>query len=229
MKKLLLTTALVLLAVPAFAKEYTIKEISDPAGKKPYSFSPANLTIQPGDTVTFVNAQEDMHDVMFVNVPKGVDEMIMSPMHEKEGDTFSHTFTVPGTYQYHCHPHEQLGMKGTLIVGTPSKKGETVAMDHHKMGKIHDEAMAKGAHASHAASVTNLVEATGKVNSVDAVARTINLTHDPIKALGWPKMKMQFTVASGVSLDGIKAGDAVSFTLKPEKEDDYEVVGIKKQ
>ena len=64
MKKLLLTTALTMLAMPALAKEYTVKEVSDPAGDKPYYFSPDQLTIQPGDTVTFVNAQEDMHDVM---------------------------------------------------------------------------------------------------------------------------------------------------------------------
>ncbi len=135
MKKLMLTAALVMLASPAFAKEYTIKEVSDPAGNKPYYFSPDKLTIQPGDTVTFVNVQEDMHDVMFVEVPKGVDEMIMSPMHEKEGDKFSYTFTVPGTYNFHCHPHEALGMKGTLVVGQASKPGETVKMDHHKMGE----------------------------------------------------------------------------------------------
>jgi plastocyanin len=43
--------------------------------------------------------------------PKGVDEMIMSPMQEKKGDKFSYTFTVPGTYKFHCHAHEQLGME----------------------------------------------------------------------------------------------------------------------
>ena len=61
MKKLMLTAALVMLASPAFAKEYTIKEVSDPAGDKPYYFSPDTLTIQPGDTVTFVNAQDERH------------------------------------------------------------------------------------------------------------------------------------------------------------------------
>lgn len=224
MKKLLLTTALMMLASPAFAKDYTIKEVSDPAGDKPYYFSPDTLTIQPGDTVTFVNAQEDMHDVMFINVPKGVDEMIMSPMHEKEGDKFSYTFTVPGTYQFHCHSHEALGMKGTLIVGQASKPGETVAMDHHKMTE-----KAEGTSDDHhAAAATDLPQATGKVNSVDAANHTINVTHDPIKALGWPKMKMEFPVDKSVDLSGFKAGDAVSFTLKPGTADDYSVVTLKK-
>jgi len=231
MKTLLFTTALVMLALPAFAKDYTIKEVSDPAGPKPYYFDPADLTIQPGDTVTFLNAQEDMHDVMFINVPKGVDDMIMSPMHEKEGDRFSYTFTVPGTYQFHCHPHEKLGMKGTLIVGAPSKAGETVAMDHHKMGELHDKAM-RNEHTDHhtdQAADSGLPQGTGKINSIDAAGHTINVSHDPIKALGWPKMKMQFPVDAGVDLSGFKAGDAVTFTLKPGADEDYTVVTLKKQ
>ncbi len=221
MKKLLLTTALIMLTSPAMAKEYTVKEISDPAGNKPYYFSPDNLTIQPGDTVTFLNAQEDMHDVMFISVPKEVDEMIMSPMHKKEGDKWSYTFSVPGTYQFHCHPHEALGMKGTLIVGQASKPGDTRAMDHHKLAKKAGKIDSQSASA-------DLPQGAGKINSVDAEKRTVNVTHDPIKALGWPKMKMEFSVDKGIDLSGFKAGDAISFTLKPAGDDDYTVVTLKK-
>ncbi len=223
MKKLILMAALLSLTSPAFAKEYIIKEVSDPAGKKPYYFSPDQLTIQPGDTVTFLNVQEDMHDVMFISVPKTVDEMIMSPKHEKEGEKWSYKFTVPGTYQFHCHAHEALGMKGTLIVGKASKPGETRMMDHHKMTKKYEGNSSGGG----AVGASNLVQATGKINSVDAEKRTINVTHDPIKALGWPKMKMEFSVDKDVDLSGIKAGDAVSFTLKPGANEDYSIVTLK--
>jgi plastocyanin len=44
---------------PALTDEYTIKEISDPAGDKTYYFLPEELTLQPGNTVTFVDAQEE--------------------------------------------------------------------------------------------------------------------------------------------------------------------------
>ena len=223
-KLILAAAALTMMASPEFAKDYTIKQISDPAGNKPYYFSPDNLTIQPGDTVNFIDAQDDMHDVMFVEVPKGVNEMIMSPMSEKEGDKFSYTFTVPGTYKFHCHPHEALGMTGTLIVGQASKPGETVKMDHHKMGKKTDDKKAEAA-APAAAGIAG----TGTVNSVDAAANSISLTHDPIKALGWPKMKMTFTVEKGVDLSGVKAGDSVNFTLKDVGGDDYNVSSIKKK
>ncbi len=219
MKNLMIATALTLIAVPAFAADYTITEAN-------YKFSPKNLTIQPGDTVTFLNGEDKNHDVMFVSVPKGVDEMIMSPMMKKKGEKFSYTFTVPGTYEFHCHPHEEQGMRGSLIVGAPSKPGETVKMDHHKMGISAEKGSVDAKAATPAAA--NLPQGTGTVNSLDVAGRTINITHDPIKVLGWPKMKMQFTADAAVKLDGFKAGDAVGFTLTP-KGDDYLITEIHKQ
>lgn len=220
MKKLLLTTALMLAATPAFAKEYTIKEVTDYDAKKQHFFSPDKLTIQPGDTVNFVNAQDEIHDVMFVNVPKQVDEMIMSPTQEKKGDKFSYTFTVPGTYKFHCHAHEKLGMEGTLIVGAASKAGETKAMDHHKM--------TKKAEGGDAPAAGGLHQGVGTINSVDAGKHMVNITHDPIKSLNWPKMKMMFTVDSSVDLSGFQQGDAVSFSLKPQGKDDLIITDMKK-
>jgi plastocyanin len=35
------------------------------------------------------------------------------------GATFERTFDVPGVYDYHCTPHEGLGMVGRLVVGSP--------------------------------------------------------------------------------------------------------------
>lgn len=220
MKKILLTTALMLASAPAFAAEFTIKEVTDYDAKKQNFFSPDKLTIQPGDTVTFENVQDEPHEVMFISVPKAVDEMIMSPMHEKKGDKFTYTFTTPGTYKFHCHPHEALGMDGVLIVGQASKAGETKNMDHHKLTKKLES--------GEAAPASGGVAATGKVVSADAAKRTIKIKHDPIKSLGWPVMTMSFTADSGVDLSSIKEGDAVSFTLKPVGKDDYTISTIKK-
>ncbi len=213
MKKLLLTTALIIsITTPAFAKEYTIKEVTSEDGK--YYFSPNKLTIQPGDTVNFEDAQDDSHDVMFNVVPKAVDEMIMSPTMEKKGEKFSYTFTVPGSYKFHCHPHEALGMKGTLIVGQASKPGETKKVSHHDM-------------AAKSPAAGGDTQATGKVVSVDRGKHTIKITHDPIKALNWPKMTMQFTTDSSVDLSNFRTGDNIQFTLKPVGKDDYTVTKIK--
>lgn len=235
MKKLLLTTVLTLAATPAFAKDFTIKEVTDYEAKKQNFFSPDKLTIQPGDTVTFENPQDEMHEVMFINVPKAVDEMIMSPMQSKKVDKFSYTFNVPGTYKFHCHPHEALGMEGTLIVGAPSKPGGTKAMDHHKLTANMEKGVEPHHHngseaADHhdTAAPTSDVQGTGKVVSVDADKHTIKLKHDAIKALGWPVMTMLFTADNSVDLSGYQAGDAVSFILKPVGKDDYSIVNMKK-
>ena len=47
-------------------------------------------------------------------LPAGV-EPFDSGAVEEEG-TFSHTFTVKGTYKYVCVYHEAMGMVGTVIV-----------------------------------------------------------------------------------------------------------------
>ena len=61
-------------------------------------------------------------------------------------------------------------------------------------------------------------QASGTVNSVDAGARKINISHGPIQDLGWPPMTMDFPVAPSVNLKSIKPGSRVNFTL--EKGDD---------
>jgi len=61
-------------------------------------------------------------------------------------------------------------------------------------------------------------QASGTVNSIDAGARKINISHGPIQGLGWPPMTMDFPVAPSVNLKSIKPGSRVNFTL--EKGDD---------
>lgn len=123
MKKILLSCALALLmASTAHAEEYTVKMVSDWDNGK-YYFEPRDITIKSGDTITWLNVTEDMHNAVSDNVPKGA-EGFESPMLEEEGQKWSHTFTNSGTYSYHCHPHAAMGMRGTVIVDHPSKPEE---------------------------------------------------------------------------------------------------------
>lgn len=130
--KLLILLMLTLIVSPASAKEYIVKMVSDPGAVRAHYFDPSKLNIQVGDTVTFVNVQNKGHDVMFDMVPKKA-ELAMSPMMKKKGQKWSYTFKVPGSYRFHCHPHEKHGMKGSIIVGKPSKKSEVKFMDHGDM------------------------------------------------------------------------------------------------
>lgn len=89
-------------------------------------FSPQQVRIKAGGTVTWENPSTVVHtatadpdkvaDADHVSLPDGAqpwDSGFVQP-----GDSFSHTFTEPGTYEYVCIPHEGVGMAGTIIVET---------------------------------------------------------------------------------------------------------------
>lgn len=54
----------------------------------------------------------------------------------------------------------------------------------------------------------------GVVNSVNADAARVNITHDPVESLKWPKMKMNFKAHDAGLLKDIKAGMTVDFEIQ---------------
>ena len=54
----------------------------------------------------------------------------------------------------------------------------------------------------------------GVVNSVNADAARVNITHDPVESLKWPKMKMNFKAHDPALLKDIKAGMTVDFEIQ---------------
>jgi Cu(I)/Ag(I) efflux system membrane fusion protein len=70
------------------------------------------------------------------------------------------------------------------------------------------------------------IQGQGVVHSVDAEGRQVNLTHDPIPALGWPAMTMDFKVAEGVALSGLRPGAKVRFNLKRLDDVTYLITGL---
>ncbi|MSP49016.1 MAG: copper-binding protein [Alphaproteobacteria bacterium] len=71
------------------------------------------------------------------------------------------------------------------------------------------------------------VSATGTVRKVDAEKRIVNLSHGPIPAVRWPAMTMDFAVAPGVDLTGVRPGQTVDFTLAPGPGKDYVIMQVK--
>lgn len=72
-----------------------------------FTFTPAELTVPVGATVTWTNRHGARHDVV------AADGTFESPLFG-EGETFSFTFTAAGEYPYVCTIHP--GMEGTIIV-----------------------------------------------------------------------------------------------------------------
>jgi Cu/Ag efflux protein CusF len=58
--------------------------------------------------------------------------------------------------------------------------------------------------------------AVGTLNSVNATAGTVNISHNPVPAAGWPAMTMDFKVAEPGAVANLKPGDRVDihFTIE---------------
>jgi len=79
-------------------------------------------------------------------------------------------------------------------------------------------------------AVTETHQGKGKVNSVDAKAGKINLSHEPIVSLDWPEMTMDFMVQDKASLTNLKPGQKVTFKLiegRPGKYVISEITAVK--
>lgn len=74
-----------------------------------FVFSPTNLTVKKGESITVTNVGSASHT--FTITDKGID-VVNSP-----GQSQNVSITLaPGTYEFICRFHVSLGMKGTLTV-----------------------------------------------------------------------------------------------------------------
>jgi plastocyanin len=73
-----------------------------------FAFGPPTITVHAGTAVTWTNGDEDPHTVV-ADTAGGFKSQALDT-----GDTFTQTFSTPGTYAYHCglHPY----MKGKVVV-----------------------------------------------------------------------------------------------------------------
>jgi plastocyanin len=73
-----------------------------------FSFAPQTLTVKAGTTVTWTNRDDIPHGIGSAN------NAFKRSAALDTDDSFSFTFTTPGTYQYFCyiHPH----MVGSVVV-----------------------------------------------------------------------------------------------------------------
>ncbi len=76
---------------------------------KGYTFVPKSTEVRLGDTVTFVNDDDDTHTVTATDGAFDSGDLA-------EKARFSYTFSKPGTYNYHCKIHSQ--MTGSITART---------------------------------------------------------------------------------------------------------------
>ena len=101
----LIHSAIVALAVSTAGPHLNV-DISD------YAYHKAAITVAAGTTITFTNHDDDPHTVT-------ADDKSFDSKGLGNGDTWTHKFTKPGKYTYHCSAHPF--MKGTIIVTEATK------------------------------------------------------------------------------------------------------------
>ncbi len=77
------------------------------------AYSPARIQVVLGTTVTWTNQDNVSHSVVISPVVIDTDDVWQSRV-LSTGDSFSYTFTMRGTFQYHCSEHPE--MTGTVVV-----------------------------------------------------------------------------------------------------------------
>jgi plastocyanin len=96
------------------------------------AFQPVEYEVSAGETVVWGNVGSRGHSVTAYadEIPGRADYFASGGFDSEDaavdgwpnegnvqaGETYSHTFEVPGEYGYYCIPHEAAGMKGTIVV-----------------------------------------------------------------------------------------------------------------
>jgi plastocyanin len=108
-------------------------------------FRPTTLEVEVGTTVTWLNTNKQGHTVTADEdgLPDGAAFFASGGYDSEErareawanstggtlfeGQTFEHTFEVPGEYPYICIPHERGGMAGSVVVTERTDDGDATA------------------------------------------------------------------------------------------------------
>ena len=117
----------------------------------------------------------------------------------------------------HAHSASVLNGKSSMHGMTEKSMPGSKEPAHKPMQQGHGEmAMAKlpAAVARPDSAPASAVSGTGTVQGVDKANSRVKLAHDPIAALGWPKMTMFFRLKDGALADRIKEGDRIEFALE---------------
>ena len=90
-----------------------------------FYFEPADVAIQPGDTVMWVNEGNTPHTV--TSDDGWFDSEVLNP-----GESFTLTFPEAGTFSYHCEIHPS--MTGSVTVGSSAGGGGGTPMEQPAAG-----------------------------------------------------------------------------------------------
>src|SRR5215203_7160152 len=131
MRRLLQMATLSLVALLVFAPSAWAQGQEVTVRMEDNFFKPANITVEPGTTVTWVQSGNNPHTTT------SYDGLWDSGMIEGgSGGTFSFTFEEPGTYDYFCIPHESMGMIGSVTVSDATATASPTARSEEHTSEL---------------------------------------------------------------------------------------------
>ncbi len=96
MRYFMMPAALLLCVAPAFAANQTVVQ----NGRR---FHPGEITINKGDSITFTNNDEFIHQIYVESPSFGFDTRERAP-----GENDTESFTTSGTFAVQCHIHPKM-------------------------------------------------------------------------------------------------------------------------
>ncbi|NNE30355.1 MAG: hypothetical protein HKN16_12010, partial [Saprospiraceae bacterium] len=166
------------------------------------TFQPADLTIEQGETVLWVNETGVGHNVngsqtTYPANPEGFTSGAVANNWE-----FTHTFNIAGQYNYQCNPHVGSGMTGTITVNEPMGPVYT-AYDIATISTVDASGLPD--------SINVTAEITGIVHGIDFVGSASSASFYVIDATGginvFADSSVPYTVTEG---DQVKVQGTVS-------------------
>ena len=104
-------TMLAAVVLPGWAQNAS-QASADSVSIANFTFGPRTLTVKAGTTVTWTNKDDTPHGIA------SADNTFKKLQALDTDDSYSFTFTTPGTYAYFCYVHPF--MKGTIVVEAAS-------------------------------------------------------------------------------------------------------------
>ena len=73
---------------------------------------------------------------------------------------------------------------------------------------------------------TSDISGMALIKEIDAPSHTLKLRHEPIEALGWPAMTMNFSVREDIELANFETGQSIHFTMRKQDDGGYVIEQI---
>ena len=129
------------------------------------------------------------------------------------------TFSISGAFVHgdegHAKKSHQHGDGHASSLGEPGDPKKVIVEPQaplRQLAQAHSEA----------------IGVTGIVQGIDKVNGKVKFTHDPIAALGWPRMTMFFRLKDGALADQMREGDKVEVSLE-KSASGYVISGFQKR